>query len=158
MCRPGRRASWTSAGARGRGAASAISVPSWCWCAAVIIAVWTIVALFAAWHHAGELRNRGLELLRLRPMTLLFFAQSVREAPVSSLKHQSESLVVGFHRSEVRDGSGLRSAQVRVVGNEFGDICLRCWFDRLETEGLGMRARTRACALLKGPGALLQTR
>ena len=90
-----------SAGARARGAASAVSVTSWRWCAAVRIAVWAIVALVAAWHHAGELRNRGLELLRLGPMPLLFFAQSVREAPVTSLKHQSEYLVVGFHRGEL---------------------------------------------------------
>ena len=74
------------------------------------VEVYVTVALLAAWHHAGELRNRGLELLRLGPMTLLFFAQSVREAPVPSLKYQSESLVAGFHRGELCDGSGLRSA------------------------------------------------
>ena len=91
-------------------------------------------------------------------MIYSFFAQSMREASVLILDHPSGFPVVGFHRSEVRNGGGLRSAQVRVVGNELGDIRLRRWFDRLETEGLGMRARTRECALRKGPGALLQTR
>ena len=99
-----------SAGARARGAASAVSVTSWRWCAAVRIAVWAIVALFAAWHHAGELRNCGLELLRLRLMTLTRVAQLSREAPVPSLKYQSEPLVAGSLRGELRDGGALRSA------------------------------------------------
>ena len=110
MCRLGSRARWTSAVARGRGAALAVLVSSWCWCVAVTVVVRTIVVLFAAWHHAGELRNCGLELLRLIVMTLTRVAQLSREAPVPSLKYQSESLVAGLHRGELCDGSGLRSA------------------------------------------------
>ena len=123
----------------------------------MMVEVCVAVAESAVWHHVGELRNSGLELLRLGLMPSTFFAQSKREASVSSREQVSDFQVIGLHRSEVRNGGGLRSAQVRVVGNELGDKRFRRWFDRFEAEGLGMRARTRERALCKGPGALLQT-
>ena len=67
----------------------------------MMVEVCFAVAESAVWHHIGELCNRGLELLRLGLMPSTFFAQSEREASVTSREQFSHSQVIGLHRSEV---------------------------------------------------------